>query len=477
MPVALAAAVFAYAATHRIVDDDEGYYALAGRAMLAGELPYRDFFLPQMPLGPLAYGVVSAIFGPGLLPLRWFAAACTLGTVLVVQRAARRAAGPWAGAVAVVLVVAHTLVWEWAPTIKTFPLALLLGTGALALSARTGVTTRSLLFAGVCAGLAVAVRALSLPVAVAVVLSPLFTTGDPSRRGRLVGAAAAGVGLALVPAFVVAAFDPAAFWFDNVGYHAIRGAGAGLVKDLPQKLDVARAVFLSPLGAKRPDVTGMQTTTLFVAVGLSVVGLRRRRDAEAIAVAGPFALAVVLLALTSFLPSPSWSQYFAACVPPASVVVASCWPRQARTRLLAALLLVAYGAVVVPSFVDRLAHQLAYLRPAAFDAVARALDGLTAPGVPVAAHDPAYLVASARAPLREAMNPFAREYSSRISERERRRFHLFTEPDFRDAILAAGATFVVGRGVVMETALPLKSAGFRRAAELPGATIWVRAER
>ena len=476
LPVAIAAAVFAYAASHRIVDDDEGYYALAGRAMLAGQAPYREFFLPQMPLGPFAYGVVSAVFGPGLVALRWFAAACALGTTLIAERVARRAGGAAAGSVAVALIVAHTLFWEWAPTVKTFPLALLFGTASLALCARADATARVLFVSGLCAGLAVAARALSLPVLITVLASPWFTISDPTRRVRLALWAAAGAGLALAPVVAVAALDPAAFFFDNVGYHAIRSPGLGLVKDLPQKLDVARAVFLTPLGARRPDATGIQSTALCVAAFLSLRALRRRGDAEALAAVAPFAVAAVLLALLGFLPSPSWSQYFAACIPPASVVVAAGWPSDPRRLRVPALLLSAYVVVAAPAFVSRVVRQPAFLRPATFDAVARGLDAVTPPGTPVAAHDPAFLVASRRAPVPAAINPFAREHASRLTEDQRRRYHVSTEREFCDAMLTSRASFVAGRGLVIEAAAPLKEAGWSKAAAFPGATIWVAPE-
>jgi 4-amino-4-deoxy-L-arabinose transferase-like glycosyltransferase len=470
--LSLAAALFAYAAAHRIVDDDEGYYALAGRAMLAGQVPYRDFFLPQLPLGPLAYGIVSAAFGPGLMPLRFFAAACALGTTWLVERAARDLAGTRAGLVAVVLLVTHSLFWEWAATIKTFPLALLFGTAALALCARGSATPRRMFVAGAFAGLAVGARALSLPIAASVVAAPFFISHDSAARLRLALFAGAGVGVALLPIAVVASLDPGAFYFDNIGYHALRSPGEGLVKDLPQKLGVARAVFLSPLGANRPDATGIQTTALFVAAILAVRSYRRQRDSAAFAVAAPFGLAAALLAVTSLIPSPTWSQYFAACVPPASVLAASLLARESPRGVLSSLLLAAYVAVSVPAFHSRLVAQPGLFRPAAFDAVARSLDEVSPPGVPVAAHEPAYLVASRRSPLLEAMNPYARRFSLRLSGAERRRYRLFTEPEFCDAILRSRATFVAGMGLVPETALPLKSAGWTLVSSQPGSSIW-----
>jgi 4-amino-4-deoxy-L-arabinose transferase-like glycosyltransferase len=483
---AVSVAFFGYLAVHRIVDDDEGYYALAGRAFTEGRVLYRDLFFPQMPLTAMVYGTAQAVLGRGIVPLRWFVAACGVVTALLVQHAARRVGGKRAGLVAAALFLGHTLVWEWAPTVKTIPLGMLLGTAALVVATSRVVTPRRALLAGLLAGLAVAARALSLPITVAVVLGLLGRRRASPSGGRWALLAAAGFALGMVPALVYVALDPAAFWFDNVRYHALRSPGDGLVKDLGQKLDAARAVFLSPWGATRPDVTGLQTSAL---LGAAVVGFFRstppsivvaedadpaRGGPEGRALQAPFLVAAGLAVAVSLLPSPVWVQYFALAIPPASVVVGVWLASFGGSRWPSVAVAGVYLAVAWPSFRDRLVLQPGALRPAALDEVGRALDGVTREGDAVAAHWPSYLAASRRRPLAAAENQFARLFSDRVSDGERRRFHLYTEDELREALLRGDArAFVVGTFVVPETGLALKAGGWARGPELLGATLWL----
>jgi hypothetical protein len=464
----VALALFGYVAAFRMVDDDEGFYALAGRAIISGQCPYRDFFFPQTPLSALAYAALPALGARGLVPLRWFAAACAVGTTLLVQHGARREAGRFGGVLAAALFAAHTLVWEWTATVKTFPLGLLFGMAALVVATSRVVTSRGAAAAGLLAGLAIASRGLSAPVAVAVAWA-LWMRGESASGRVLFRNALVGLFVALLPVALVALLDPAAFWFDNVGYHAVRSPGEGLVKDVAQKLDAARAVFLAPLGAVRSDATGLQSTALLALV-FAAWRASRRDDIPV----RTFAVAAGLVAVVAFLPSPVYVQYFAAAVPPASVVVGIWLARRGWPRWVVVASLALYVAVAIPSFRDRLVEVPDAQRPAAVDAVGRALDTVTRVGDRVAAHWPSYLVRSQRPPLEAALNQFARLSSDRASALERQRYHLFTEDDFRDALLRREArAFVVGSFTLPETALSLKAAGWTRAAELPGVAIWV----
>lgn len=473
--VGLAAfAYFCFVAKWRIVDDDEGFYALAGRAMLEGEVPYRDFFLPQMPLPSFLYGLWQKAFGPGLVSLRVLGAWLAAATALLVHLAARRVAGLGAGLVAVVLFLGHLTVWEWAVTIKTFPVALLFPFAAIVVATAERSSAKTALAAGVLAGLGAAGRLLVWPVIGCVWLAYAWRREPRAARLRAAGAAAAGFVLALIPVLVLALLDPSSFWFDNVGYHAIRAPGAGWVKDFEQKAHVLSQLFLSPLGARRYDSTGVQTTAIVACAIVAVLrpGVVPRRYRAYLAMA-------LVLGGVSFLPSPVYEQYFALIVAPSAVLAGALIGRLSPFRRSVGIVATAaYVAAAAPAFHERLLAPSPLYRPAAFDRVGELLDEVTVPGQPVAAHFPAYLVASHRPILPEAMSQFSRLYSDRLSAGERRRYHLYTESEFRQALLEGRAgAFVIGQLVVPKTALALRDAGWQRASDLPGVSIWVRPDR
>jgi 4-amino-4-deoxy-L-arabinose transferase-like glycosyltransferase len=462
----LAALFFGFLAKNRMVDDDEGYYALAGRAITEGRIPYRDFFFPQLPLPAYVYGAVRALAGPGLAPLRIFAAMCATLTTLLVQHAARRESGRVGGIAAASLFVFHTLVWEWTPTVKTFPIALPLALASLVVATRPSATGRDAALSGLLAGLTISARSLSAPVVIGIAVA----LSSHRERAHRLAMAAVGLGVGLLPVSMAALARPDGFWFGVAGYHAIRSVGEGFVKDGVQKLLTARELFLTPFGAFRPDATGLQTTALLVAL---FVALRAQR---ALASRSNVAFAVTALATgaLAFVPSPAWVQYFAAVVPPATVVVGSWAAKTLRGPWVVAFVVATYAAVAVPSFVDRVIESPSVLRPANLDAVGRAVDAVTDPDARVAAHFPAYLVSSTRRILPASENQFSRLFSDRLAPSDRARYHLVTEDDFREELLRGDArTFVVGAFVVPETALALKDAGWERAADLPGASVWV----
>jgi hypothetical protein len=159
-------------------------------------------------------------------------------------------------------------------------------------------------------------------------------------------------------------------------------------------------------------------------------------------------------------------------------VLAACAVTELERRWVAPALVATYAAVSVPAFADRILDASAAERPSATDAVGRALDRVTLPADVVAAHFPAYLVATRRSVLWLAENQFARVPSDRVSAETRRRYHLGTEADFRRALLAGEASaLVLGFETVPETALALKNAGWSPASGasgLVGPAIWLR---
>src|SRR5580704_14951471 len=71
---------FLFIAHHRFIDGDEGFYLLASRLVMEHKAPYLDFFYPQAPLLPYAYGLWMKLFGISWFSARSFSA--TLTTIL-----------------------------------------------------------------------------------------------------------------------------------------------------------------------------------------------------------------------------------------------------------------------------------------------------------------------------------------------------------------------------------------------------------
>ena len=74
--------------------DDEGGYCYAAWRISEGEVPYRDFLTPQLPLFLYWGGVVVRLFGPSMVALRYVTVGATLFAAFFVYLAVRAALGP-----------------------------------------------------------------------------------------------------------------------------------------------------------------------------------------------------------------------------------------------------------------------------------------------------------------------------------------------------------------------------------------------
>jgi hypothetical protein len=97
--------VFLFHRIHGAID--EGLYLYAARLVMAGQIPYRDFYYDQAPLLPFAFGLALAPFQYNEVAARLFAIGCTLATLLVAFWTATRLGGRLAGLVAFALLVTN----------------------------------------------------------------------------------------------------------------------------------------------------------------------------------------------------------------------------------------------------------------------------------------------------------------------------------------------------------------------------------
>ena len=198
---------------------DEGWYLYAARMMAMGHLPHQDFQFFQPPVYPrLMAGLVDS--GPGvLLAGRWWSWLMLVVSVGVMSLSARRVAGTFGGAVALLCVGFHPLVLGTAVLAKPYALTLLLVASSLfLLLGQAGRTVRTILGFFLLA-LAVGTRLSLLALAV-----PLLV----GQRGRHRWIAGLGMGLgAWVVSYSLPANAMALIWQQLIGFHWGDGGSIG----------------------------------------------------------------------------------------------------------------------------------------------------------------------------------------------------------------------------------------------------------
>jgi len=202
------------------LNPDEGFYAVATRAVAQGEVPYRDFGFTQPPLILYANSVPLHFAGFGLFSQRvlngvWGGTALLLAVVCLV----RRARVSWG----LVLALGFSLSAPWMYFVhlgKTYGLtALLVMLATWVFLTRPGGPRRNFL-TGLLGVLGVATRLPAAPFFGLLWLAVLWPGRRPATGEWLaaLGGAATGLALAVVP-FVLAAPENAWFWV--VEFHRI----------------------------------------------------------------------------------------------------------------------------------------------------------------------------------------------------------------------------------------------------------------
>src|SRR5258708_15114523 len=120
IPAAVVSAFLIPVAALRPLDEDEGYYALAAKLVAHGKTPYTSFWYPQAPLMPYVYGGWQRVAQESWYALRGLSVLLTVALACIVYRyVVRRWASRRLALVAVVLLAATPLGFEWYPTVKT----------------------------------------------------------------------------------------------------------------------------------------------------------------------------------------------------------------------------------------------------------------------------------------------------------------------------------------------------------------------
>jgi hypothetical protein len=289
----------------RLVDGDEGFYLMAARLVGHGKLPYHDFLWTQMPLMPYVYALWMHLAGMTWISARALSAllAALLGTVLYSE--VTKQTGRWAaGASAVLLFVTSTDIWGWFTIVKTYALSTLLLFLAYRIVVRCADgPSRWWIAGGVCLGASADARlyfAGLLPVFVWWIARHAPTGVRAPVLVRFIG----GFTLAVMPNLYLLVRDPQAYFFGNLGFHAIRSSES-LIEGLHDKIDT-----ISQLVLPGGEGNGVQMALLLL---LTLPFLIRPRTATA---AERLALTIALvLGFICLLPTPAYVQYFCATIP------------------------------------------------------------------------------------------------------------------------------------------------------------------
>jgi len=415
---------------YRPVDRDEGFWLYTSWRFAEGNVPYRDFALPHLPLAPLYYAGAIKIFGPSLYALRALNAALLLASAGALGLAVRRRFGTPASFFAVIFFASSSLTLTWLVPVKSYAPAAAALAFAVAVwlfrreNENIGVARAALI--GVLVGAATAAR-LSLLAAVPAAAFGVWLASPPrpGRRFAAVAATCAGF-LAAVPLIVyyrVAAGE--AFIFNVWGAHELfLGAPAG-------------GRWAAALSLLLPPDPAILIAAAFLALR---PGYRR-------ALAFPLA-AGVLIILANFAPGSTQRQYFvpavAAFAPAAGVGAAWLWERKKglAVGVVAAAALLGSARPAAKVAFDRAHKEL--VGPAEVYAAAALLAERTGPGEVIYTGWPGYAALARRRVMPGwELGYFTDRVGERLSAAERRRYHLMTYEETADALAAGAATFAL----------------------------------
>ncbi|MBX7144183.1 MAG: glycosyltransferase family 39 protein [Oligoflexia bacterium] len=400
------------------VDGDEGYYALAGKLVLEGKVPYLDFLYPQTPLFPLLLSYWFKIFGVSWVSGRAFSSAVIILLAFVLYDHVRRQHGRCCGVLATLLLGFNSLASPWFMVVKSYGIsAFLLFLGYVAMMRSLRRSSWRLAFSsGVLLLMSAGCRLLCLGAAPAFVWC-FWKRGS----GKLLKRFVQGCLVGAIPILLVFLRDPRLFLFNNVGYHLLR-SNHGFFSGLGRKLEVTAQLFgLS--GANR--LAGLQV--LLVAGMISAAWWWNRRKGRA---THPAIMVTGLLLLVNLLPTPNFTQYFCIVVPFAIVgiitfvaelleraQVTGSWARSGISSLVGAIALGLY--FLAPPFSM---NQIASLE--SVSAVTASVNENADSNETVLSFWPGFLLEANAQPQAGFENHFSLRIASRLDEHEEQAYHV-----------------------------------------------------
>jgi 4-amino-4-deoxy-L-arabinose transferase-like glycosyltransferase len=448
------ACYFWFVSRHRLIDGDEGYYLLASRLVLERRAPYLDFFYPQAPLLPYVYGVWMKVAGVSWFSARTLSALLTAVLGLLIYDLVCRETRNWiAGVAAIILFCSSTLIVAWFPIAKTYSLSMVFLFAAYSTVARLSneeLPLWLLTVAGLLFGLSVDTR-LYMSGLIPAFLWWIFYHSQPGGRSNAIFSFFGGFIIGIVPCLMLFVAFPDGFFFDNLGFHAIR-SDSGLIGDWRQKLNIVSSVMF------HKEDNGVQFTFLTIVSLFTILASRKTASVPLLA----FLIAVIIGAI-SLLPTPSFNQYFCVCMP-FLIVAAVCGAteyvvslrKRPPARILAlagAVALAAYAASSAPSLRRYLftggvigvwnVQDAPNWTLAEVSAVSDAIDQLAAPNEEVASFWPGYIFPSQAEPYPRFENDFGWLITTKLTPDQRAEYKIGALADIDAAFSAHGPRVVV----------------------------------
>ncbi len=443
----------------RPVDRDEGFWLYTSWRFAEGELPYRDFALPHLPLASVYYAAAVKVLGVSLYALRALNVGLLAASAAALGAAVSRRFGEKASFFTVLLFASSSLTLTWLVPVKAYAPAAAPLTAAVAVwlwpaASEKPALARALVI-GILLGLATLARLTLLVTLVAAAFGIWVST--PSRPGRRAAAVAALCVGFLVVTPVIIYFRVAAggaFAFNAWEIHRLfLGEGAtgrwAALLGLLWPPDAAILIILALLALRTPS----------------------RR-----ALAFPLA-AGVLLILANLVPGSSQRQYFVLAVPPlaAAAGVGAAWLWERRKAFAAGIIVVAAvaGAArpVAKIVFDRAHKEL--VGPAEIYAAARVLADATRESDIVFTGWPGYAALARRVVLPGwELGYFTHRVGERLGAAERRKYHLMTYGETAEALAAGRAAFALDGLDAPKELEPALRKNFVEVTRRRGVTLW-----
>jgi len=454
IPAAIVGVFMVPVALLRVLDQDEGYYAIAAKAVAHGKTPYVDFWFPQAPLMPYVYGGWERIFHESWYVLRGLSVLLTVVLGCVIYRhVARRWGSRRLALIAVVLFAATPLGFQWFPIVKTYALTTLLLFSAYVWA--ESHSARAWFVSGLFLGLAIDVRLLVAPVAI-VFLVYARRHATQFLLGLVVG---------MLPLLWLFAIGPARFLNDTLASQTTR-KHLTLPDNLYEKARIVARVLVEPHFLFLAAIAA-----LLVAICIG----RRKPLPLSIAIAAT-------LAITNLLPTPSYAQYFVTLIPflvIATIELISLLDISAQV-LERRVLAVAAVLVLVPAAwsLHHITSSNATRHVSDVRAVARAVDRLTDEGEVVLAFWPGFVYGSHARQMPGLESDFAPAAvdNNDLSAARAAEYHMLSSREISRAIKShAIRLIVVGKGAAnrgMQWRDVITAAGYQPVEQIRGATIF-----